>query len=122
VASPFTDEAARRIAENESRFRAANEKIEDAVLQFDPDPVTVPFVCECGRPECLQTVRLSILEYEAVRANGAWFLCVPGHQIISGGIGRLEREALTYVVVEKIGAAGAVADELDPRAEEELTG
>ena len=74
MASRPPDEIARRIAENESRFRASNEKIEDAVLRFDPDPLTVPFVCECGRPECLQTVRLSILEYEARQSTWKLFL------------------------------------------------
>jgi len=114
---------ARRIAENEARFRASNEKIEDAVLRFEPDPLTVPFVCECGRPECLQTVRLSIREYEAVRADGACFMCLPGHQITTGGIGRVRKETPNYVIVEKTGVAGVVAEERDPRAEEtERTG
>ena len=42
-------ELARRIAENEARFRAANEKIEGARLRLEADPITVPFVCECVR-------------------------------------------------------------------------
>src|SRR3954469_25635005 len=57
---------ARKIAENEARFRTANEKIEAARLRLDADPITVPFVCECGRMECLQTIRLTIAEYESV--------------------------------------------------------
>ena len=44
-------ELARRIAENEARFRAANEKIEAARLRLGADPITVPFVCDCGRIE-----------------------------------------------------------------------
>ena len=73
-------ELARRIAENEARFRAANEKIEAARLRLGADPITVPFVCECGRIECLQTVRLTIAEYESVRSDGTAFVCVPGHE------------------------------------------
>ena len=54
--SAFSREAemARRIGENEARFRAANEKIENAALRLQPDMKTLPFVCECGRPECLR--------------------------------------------------------------------
>jgi len=37
-------ELARKIAENESRFRAANARIERARFRLDADPITVPFV------------------------------------------------------------------------------
>ena len=75
------DEMARRIAENEARFRDANEKIEDAALRLQPDMKTLPFVCECGRPDCYQTLRLTIVEYEFARQTGTFFACAPGHQI-----------------------------------------
>ena len=112
-------ELARRIAENEVRFRAANEKIEAARLRLGADPITVPFVCECGRIECLQTVRLTIAEYEAVRSNGTAFVCVPGHEITFGGVGRVVHEQRSYVVVRKTGVAGEVAEQHDPRADQE---
>jgi hypothetical protein len=63
-------------------------------------------------------VRLSILEYEEVRADGTCFFCVPGHQITAGGIGKVRTETPTYFVVEKTGVAGALAEEADPRAEQ----
>ena len=112
-------ELARRIAENEARFRAANEKIEAARLRLEADPITVPFVCECGRIECLQTVRLTIAEYEAVRSDGTAFVCVPGHEITVGGVGRVVQEQHSYVVVRKTGVAGDVAEQHDPRADQE---
>jgi len=114
-------EMARQIAENEARFRTANEKIEDARLRLGADPITVPFVCECGRIECLETVRLTIAEYESVRSDGTCFVCVPGHEITVGGVGRVVQETRSYVVVRKTGIAGDVAEQLDPR-EEQQTG
>jgi len=111
-------ELARKIAENESRFRAANERIERARLRLDADPITVPFVCECGRMECLKTVRLTVDEYESVRSDGTYFLCVPGHEITVGGVGRVVKETRSYLVVQKTGAAGEVAEHLDPRPHE----
>src|SRR3954447_16657177 len=85
------DEAsiARKIGENESRFRDANERIETAALRFEADVMTLPFICECGRMECLQTIRLTIAEYELARAEGTYFVCIPGHEITANGIGRV---------------------------------
>jgi hypothetical protein len=115
--SPVTDdETARRIAENESRFRDANEQIEAAVLRHEADASTLPFVCECGRPRCMRIIRLSVDEYERVRVDSRYFLCAPGHEIVGENIGRVIRENDTYVVFEKLGAAGEVAAERDPRA------
>jgi len=111
-------ELARRIAENEARFRVVNEKIEAARLRLQADPITLPFVCECGRLECLQTVRLTIAEYESVRSDGTCFVCVPGHEITVGGVGRVVQDTRSYVVVQKIGVAGDVAEQHDPRADE----
>ena len=106
---------ARRIAENESRFRDANERIEEAVLTHEGTSFTMPFVCECGREDCLKILRLTLAEYELARQEPRFFLCAPGHQIVGQGIGRLVRETSKFVIVEKVGVAGAIAEELDPR-------
>jgi hypothetical protein len=118
--APIDPGIARRIAENESRFRDANEKIEKAAQRLEPDAPSVPFVCECGRPDCFQTLRLTIVEYELARENPRYFVCVPGHEFTDGGLGRLVRETSGFVVAEKTGVAGAVAEERDPRQEEEI--
>ena len=106
---------ARRIAENESRFRDANERIEEAVLEHEITAFTMPFVCECGREECLKTLRLTLAEYELARTGPRLFLCIPGHEVVGAGIGRLVRETSKFVIVEKIGVAGDVAEARDPR-------
>ena len=109
-------EAARRLAENEARFREANEKIEEAILRLEADAPSVPFVCECGRPECFETVRVTCAEYERARQNPRSFLCSPGHEIIGPGLGRVLESTSRSVIMEKLGVAGEVAEDLDPRS------
>ena len=109
---------ARRIAENEARFRDANEKIEGAFERLEPNTHSIPFVCECGRPDCFQIVRLTFEEYERVRQHPRHFACAPGHQITGEGLGRVVQETSSFVISEKTGLAGAVAEDLDPREEE----
>lgn len=116
--SPPDPGMARRIAENEARFRNANEKIEAAFERLEPNSHSIPFVCECGRPDCFQIIRLTFEEYELVRQHPRHFACAPGHQITGEGLGRLVQENRTFVISEKTGLAGAVAEELDPREEE----
>ena len=112
----ISDESARRIGENEARFRDANERIEDAVLRLETTAFTLPFVCECGRAECLKTMRLTVSEYELAREDPRYFICIPGHQIVAPDLGRVVRKEPKFVIVEKLGEAGKVAQDLDPRA------
>ena len=112
----ISDPSARRIAENEARFRDANEHIEEAVLRLEANAYTLPFVCECGRVECLKTMRLTVSEYELARQDSRYFVCIPGHQIVAPDLGRVVQEYPKFVIVEKLAEAGKVAEELDPRA------
>ena len=112
---PFDDETKRSIAENEVRFRAANERIEDAGERFRVGASTLPFICECGRLACVEVVRATIVQYEEVRANPRQFMCVIGHEITADGVGRVLRKESGFVVVEKLGVAGDVAEANDPR-------
>jgi hypothetical protein len=114
--SPYLrEETTRRIAENESRFRAANERVEEAWARLGASEQTLPFVCECGRTDCLVVLRLTVDQYEQGRRNPRFFLCAPGHEITGDGIGRVVQRESTFVVVEKLGEAGAIAEQADPR-------
>jgi hypothetical protein len=101
-----------RIAENQSTFRAANERIE---LGAERAGIvgSVPFICECPRRSCTEIVRMAFEAYEDVRANPVRFFTVPGHQDISESVGaaRLVEERDGYVLLDKIGVAGEVARE-----------
>jgi hypothetical protein len=101
-----------RIGLNESLFRETNEGIERGLWPAEDDQ-RVPFRCECARPQCAEPVRLTPVEYARVRANPRRFVVVAGHEVARAEF-VVERHG-DYLLVEKVGEAGAVAEELDPR-------
>ena len=74
------DQRKLRIADNESRFRAINERLRNDLRAVPDDEAPVEFVCECGRVDCVQPVPLTLDEYEAIRASPFDFAIVPGHE------------------------------------------
>jgi hypothetical protein len=100
-----------RAARNEVVFRKANEKLGVKRQELDIGGLT-PFLCECGDPGCTELVRLSLEQYEHVRARGNWFFVAAGHDADEG---RHVEEYDGYAIVEKDGVAGRIADEEDPR-------
>jgi hypothetical protein len=101
-----------RIGINQSRFREANERIELAADKMGlAGPV--PFICECAETNCVEIVRLSIEGYEEVRHDPRLFFTAPGHQQIAvdAGAGVVVGKGDGYVLVEKIGVAGQVAED-----------
>jgi hypothetical protein len=103
-----------QVAENESRFRAVNERLRVAEGADADSPELFSFVCECGREDCSEPIELTGAEYSRARVDGSTFALLPGHE-------RPEWEEVIqrnarFVVVRKFGVAGAVADDLDPRA------
>src|SRR5262249_11145884 len=74
------DERRERIARNEVPFRDLNERIEQVNAFLDPEADDASFVCECGRADCMERVRIARSDYERVRAQPAQFLVVAGHE------------------------------------------
>lgn len=103
----------RKIAINEAMFREANEGIERGLWPGEEDR-RVPFRCECALVQCAETVEMKPDEYEHVRSNPRWFAVVAGHEVAGAEVA-VERHR-GYLVVEKIEAGAAVAEELDPRS------
>jgi hypothetical protein len=105
------DMTATRIAENQSRFREANEQIEAAAGRLQvADPI--PFLCECPREPCMEILRLTVREYEGVRSSPTLFVCAPGHEDISVEAGAAKvvgGEEGRFVLVDKVGVAGEIA-------------
>ena len=111
--------SAERVARNDAAFREANDQINDVAQSFDrEDGELLPFLCECADVSCTEIVRLTPTEYEAVRREPTRFLNAHGHVRNAEGWARVVEEFDRYTVVEKIGEAGEIAAELDPRAEE----
>jgi hypothetical protein len=110
------DERESRVAENQVRFRRANEEIEEVAADLGESLTVrlIPFLCECADPRCTQLIRLSRSEYEEVRASPRRFAVSPGHEVTlvdEHVIARNDR----FSTVEKVGDAGRVAAESDPR-------
>lgn len=102
-----------RLAKNEATFRALNENIQNlAATLGGREPFE--FICECATAGCFERVALTLAEYERIRADGAHFVLVAGHEDIEIEQVIADRDA--YVVVEKDGLAGLVAHAENPRA------
>jgi hypothetical protein len=106
-----TPDHADRLARNESFFRQVNERIREIAGRHDY--VEQEFLCECSDPGCTQRIALTVREYEDIRSRPARFVLVPGHT--APEIESVVEHTGDYVVIDKVGLAGSVAAELDPR-------
>jgi hypothetical protein len=102
-----------RIASNEGLLRDVNDRIEEVSQGSGESNDDFDFLCECGRENCIEMVRLTIAEYERVRDDETHFLVFPGHETddIEDVVVQDER----YSVVRKHPDEAAVAEEADPR-------
>jgi len=107
------DERTRRIAVNESRFRAINDRVEQDLRDVTTEGEVLEFVCECGYAECRDAIRLERSAYEAVRANSTHFAVLPGHEIAD--VETVIETHDGYLLVEKAPATHAIVLEDDPR-------
>lgn len=98
----------RRAATNQSLFREINERIEDLASSTFTE-----FICECHNSECDERIPLTLEEYEAIRAESAWFFVLPGHEVPA--IEAIVESNVRYTVVKKLGVGEAVAGRFDPR-------
>jgi hypothetical protein len=101
-----------RLGQNEALFRSINERIERGQWLGERDQL-VAFRCECASLGCTALTEMRIADYERVRADPRRFLLQPGHEIVEVET-VVERHA-GYIVVEKVGDAGKVAEAADPR-------
>lgn len=102
-----------RTGRNEALFREVNEAIERGVWPGEEDE-PLRFRCECGRIECNEAVALTIAEYERVRANPRRFVVVAGHE--QPEVEDVVEQRPGYLLVEKRGQSGELAEALDPRS------
>jgi len=107
------DLSAERVAKNDMAFRDANERIRGAAAGHGIAE-RVPFICECADPGCTQILQLSLAEYEMIRTQPRCFLHAVGHHTEEHEM--VVEEKPGYAVVEKVGRAGILVDELDSHA------
>jgi hypothetical protein len=110
------DERAARLAENETRFRTINDRVErDLEMVVDDPDELLPFICECAQRTCNARIELSRAEYERVREQPVLFAVAPGHEIldVEDVVERRER----YVVIRKQPETWEIVTKTDPGAE-----
>jgi hypothetical protein len=108
-----------RIAENQVRFRDANERIRRSAEEHQFGGASVPFICECPSERCVTVVQLAPSTYDAIRTDPRWFFVAPGHEadaVADGADVVVDQLDDRVVVLEKIGVAGEIAEE-DARAD-----
>jgi hypothetical protein len=109
----MSDLSAERIAENDATFRAANEKVAASADAYDLTG-PVPFICECAEETCTNVILVSLDDYREIRKHPRRFLNVPGHEalMLKAHAGIVVEDRGTYLLVEKIGVAGEIVEQL----------
>ena len=99
-----------RAARNQAMFRAINERLtrDDLVAEMTGGHM---IACECADPTCVQTLAITTAQYREVRREPRRFAVLPGH--VYPDIENAIAESGAYVVVEKIGQAGELAEALE---------
>jgi hypothetical protein len=92
-------ERERRLGENEVIYREVNERVRELTDDFGLDQERLELVCECSRLDCAERLRLTLAEYEAVRADPVQFVLLPGHEVLD--IEEVVARHDGYVVVRK---------------------
>lgn len=98
---------------NEIRSREINEWIDESNEGHDAGPAN-PYVCECSDAGCKATITLTHLEYEEVRAHGAYFAVASDHE--SPDLDLMVSECAGFSIVRKLpGMPARLATAADPR-------
>jgi hypothetical protein len=101
----------RRAAHNEPLFREVKENIADLEERFGPTGEPV-FVCECSNVGCSARLAVDAPIYRRMREQPRLFLVRAGPEDPqSEQVVEIQRD---FLIVEKTGAAGEVAEETQP--------
>jgi hypothetical protein len=112
----LVDAREERVARNEAMYRTVNREIEHAAHQLGDGPGDeLQLICECGQPTCTATLTLTIADYDDVHRQRDRFAVAQGHE--NPALERIVKKTDEFFVVDKFGAAEAVAE-----AEEEREG
>jgi hypothetical protein len=100
-----------RLAQNEDFFREVNDRINEKADSHGLDAHRYEFFCECSDTSCTERVKLTLPEYEYIRAEPTRFV-VKTHHIV-GEIEHVVEQVQDHMIIEKHGEAGRVAIELE---------
>ena len=111
----FVEGRETRVAKNEATFRATNREIERVAESLGEQAGdTIDVICECGQPTCEELLSLTIGEYDEVHRQRDRFVVAPGH--VDAQLEGVVQGGDRFVVVDKFGAAEAVAEAEERRA------
>jgi hypothetical protein len=97
-----------RAARNEALFREVNENIARLEERYGATITEPVFICECANEGCAEQVAVDLDTYQRVREHPRLFFVLPGHQ--APQLERVVETHADYLVVEKTGEAGEVAE------------
>ena len=89
------------LTRNNLIFREANETIRAKAADYGAPIERIPFLCECPNPSCTAIVRLTMEQYEAVRADDRHFFTLSGHEHAEAPVGEVVAREGDYVIVKK---------------------
>jgi hypothetical protein len=98
-----------RAARNEALFREVNENIEQLEERYGSAQTEPTYICECANADCTGQLAVDRETYRRVRRNPRRFVVLPGHE--DPQLERLIETRPEYLIVEKTGEAGRVAEE-----------
>jgi hypothetical protein len=98
-----------RAARNEALFREVNENIAWIAERHGTTTAHPVFLCECANADCTEHVAVGPDVYLRVRQEPRHFLVIPGHE--DPQLERVVETHRDYLIVEKTGAAGVVAEQ-----------
>ena len=101
-----------RLARNQSLFRTLNEKLQIVNESLSSMTETFVIACECADTSCVEMLEITPTQYEDVRAHPRRFAVLAQHVVPDIEVVVAERS--THVVVEKVGAAGELAEQIAP--------
>ena len=108
----MTTERERRLAENETLFRAANERMAGWEEQHAEGEDEL-YMCECAHASCRERIALSRGEYEHVRERSDHFVVLPGHEVLD--VETVVERSDRWLIVEKNPGVSDIVERSDPR-------
>jgi hypothetical protein len=104
-----------RAAGNQALFREVNERVEELNRAMPVDDPLREFICECAAQSCFERIELTFGEYERLRSASTDFAVAPSLEHVLPDIEVVVERTDRYWVVRKLGEAGEVAEDTDPR-------
>jgi hypothetical protein len=98
-----------RAARNEALFREVNENIARLEDRHGATPGDAVYICECANSDCTDQLAVDAITYRRVREQARLFFVRPGHE--DPQLERVVERHEGYLVVEKTGEAGEVAEQ-----------